>query len=72
MCSVHEARLTLEFKDHYVIRPSITFWDYKIDYKKNGLNETGKQVRENFEYNLIIMKTFKCFSNKKFIRLKII
>ena len=50
MCSVHEARLTLEFKDHYVIRPSITFWDYKIDYKKNALKETGKQVRENFEY----------------------
>ena len=50
MCSIHESRLTLNFKDHYVIRPSIHFWDHTIDYKKNALNETGKPVSDKFEY----------------------
>ena len=30
MCSINESYLTLDFKDHYVIRPSINFYDTKI------------------------------------------
>ncbi len=50
MCSIHEAYLTLDFKDHYVIKPSIRFYDEDINYSKNKLNETGKPVPKDFEY----------------------
>ena len=50
MCSANEAHLTLDFKDHYVIKPSIQFFEYNIDYVKNVLNEQGKPVKEDFEY----------------------
>ena len=50
MCSIHEAYLTLDFKDHYVIKPSINFFDYDIKYSKNVINETGKPVPKDFEY----------------------
>ena len=52
MCSTHEAHLTTDFKDHYIIRPSIKFHDVdkNIDYLNNNLNETGKPVPKNFEY----------------------
>ena len=51
MCSIHEVNLTLEFKDHYLIQPSINFYDKdEIDYSKNNLNEVGKLVQEGFEY----------------------
>jgi len=50
MCSKQEAHLTLDFKDHYVIKPSIKFYDINISYLKNALNEVGKLVKEDFEY----------------------
>ena len=50
MCSINEAYLTLNFKDHYVIRPSIRFYDKDINYLKNKLKETGKPVNKDFEY----------------------
>ncbi len=51
MCSIHESHLTLDFKDHYMIRPAIVFDDRPINYNKNELNETGKSVPKDFEYN---------------------
>mgnify|MGYP001295335142 CR=1 FL=1 len=50
MCSVHEAHLTLDFKDHYVIKPSINFYDKNINYSKNKLKEVGRPVAKDFEY----------------------
>ncbi len=50
MCSIHEAYLTLDFKDHYVIKPSINFLDHDIKYSKNAINETGVLVPKDFEY----------------------
>ncbi len=51
MCSVHEVNSTLEFKDHYLIQPSINFFDKsQVDYSKNNLKEVGKLVQEGFEY----------------------
>jgi UDP-N-acetylglucosamine 4,6-dehydratase len=50
MCSIHEAYLTLDFKDHYVIKPSINFFDHDIKYSKNAINETGVLVPKDFEY----------------------
>lgn len=50
MCPADDSHLTLEFDDHYVIRPSISF-SYKVNYEINPLGETGVSVEQGFEYN---------------------
>lgn len=45
------AHQTLEFHDHYVITPAITFFDKDINYSVNKLKERGKNVDAKFEYN---------------------
>lgn len=50
MCPVDDASRTLEFGDHYVIKPTINFV-HVIDYIKNAIGEVGKPVADNFEYN---------------------
>jgi UDP-N-acetylglucosamine 4,6-dehydratase/5-epimerase len=51
MCPADDSHLTLEFSDHYVIRPSIKFHDRGYDYLENRLGETGAPVARGFEYN---------------------
>ena len=50
MCPVDNAHQTLEFSDHYVICPAITF-TIQSDYKTDAVGETGIPVEENFEYS---------------------
>ncbi len=50
MCPLDDSHLTLEFHDHFVIKPSITF-SLPIDYTTNGIGEKGKYVEAGFEYN---------------------
>lgn len=50
MCPVDNAHQTLEFSDHYVICPAITF-TIQSDYKTDAVGETGMPVEENFEYS---------------------
>jgi len=50
MCPRDDAHLTLEFADHFVICPSITFF-YHVDFAVDGLGERGKSVPEGSEYN---------------------
>ncbi|MFN2448648.1 MAG: UDP-N-acetylglucosamine 4,6-dehydratase (inverting) [Candidatus Baltobacteraceae bacterium] len=45
-----ESRLTLEFKDHYVIRPSISFGT-NVDHATDAAGETASPVGDDFEYN---------------------
>lgn len=45
------AHHTLEFKDHFVITPAITFFDKDIDYRVNRLGEKGDFLQEKFEYH---------------------
>lgn len=45
------AHHSLEFADHYVITPAITFFDKTVDYKKNKLGEIGHAVSDKFEYH---------------------
>ncbi len=50
MCPSDDSHLTIEFSNHYVIKPSIRFLDendFLIDRKK----EEGKPVEQGFEYN---------------------
>jgi len=50
MCPLDDSHLTLEFHDHFVIKPSITFFS-PIDYTLNNIDEKGKTVKQGFEYN---------------------
>lgn len=50
MCPADNSHQTLEFSDHYVICPAITF-NVQSDYKVNALGETGHPVAEGFEYS---------------------
>lgn len=52
MCPADDSHLTLEFDDHYVIRPSIMFYrNVQFNYATNELGESGKPVDQGFEYN---------------------
>lgn len=50
MCPLDDAYHTLEFADHYVIMPTISFGQ-QVDYAVNKLGEKGKLVKDDFEYN---------------------
>lgn len=50
MCPADDSHLTLEFADHYVIRPTIRF-NYEVDYTNDGLGGKGEPVAEGFEYS---------------------
>jgi len=50
MCPEDDSHLTLEFEDHFLIRPTIQF-NKKRDFTCNALDETGHPVKQGFEYN---------------------
>ena len=50
MCPLDDSHLTLEFHDHFVIKPSITF-SLPINYTTNNIDEKGSYVQAGFEYN---------------------
>jgi UDP-N-acetylglucosamine 4,6-dehydratase len=50
MCPADDSHLTLEFADHYVIRPTINMVD-KTDFTVNRLGERGVPVPPDFEYS---------------------
>ncbi len=51
MCPADDSHLTLEFADHFVIRPTIRFHDGDLDYSVNAIGERGEPVPQGFEYN---------------------
>lgn len=51
MCPADDSHLTLEFDDHFVIRPTITFAESDNTFTPNRLNEEGTSVKQGFEYN---------------------
>lgn len=51
MCPADDSHLTLEFHDHFVIRPTIRFHDGDLDYTVNAIGERGEPVPQGFEYN---------------------
>ena len=50
MCPRDDSHLTVEFDDHFVMRPTISFM-FEVDYARNSLGETGKPVPTDFEYH---------------------
>jgi UDP-N-acetylglucosamine 4,6-dehydratase len=51
MCPADDSHLTLEFDDHFVMRPTIKFHHSDVDYTVNALGERGAGVPLGFEYN---------------------
>ena len=52
LCPQDSARNTLEFKDYYLIKPSVDFTKGQTNnYTKNKNNEKGKFVKSNFVYS---------------------
>jgi len=50
MCPGDDSHLTLEFDDHYVIKPSIQFSGV-VDFSVNRCGEKGRRVEQGFEYH---------------------
>lgn len=50
MCPADDSHLTLEFNDHYIIKPTIKF-SKDIDFSINKLGESGVLVDQSFEYS---------------------
>lgn len=51
MCPSDDSYHTFEYKDHFVIAPSITFFSRSNDFTSNALMEIGTPVSPGFEYN---------------------
>ena len=51
MCPRDDSYRTLEFDDHYVIAPSITFYEGSINFEMNNLGEKGNAVEQGFSYD---------------------
>lgn len=51
MCPSDDSHLTLEFNDHFVLRPTITFVNRNNDFTRNKIGEEGALVEQGFEYN---------------------
>ena len=51
MCPADDSHLTLEFDDHFVLRPSIQFHHLDEDYSTNALGERGRPVQQGFGYD---------------------
>lgn len=51
MCPRDDSHLTIEFHDHYVIKPAIKFFSMGHDYVLNKLGEKGVAVDSEFEYS---------------------
>ena len=62
LCPADDSRLTLEFKNHFIIMPSANFENIKKKFIKNLSGETGKFVKTNFVYD--------SGTNPKFLKIK--
>lgn len=51
MCPRDDSYRTIEFEDHYVIAPSITFYEGSINFEMNNLGEKGNPVKQGFSYD---------------------
>ncbi|RKF19651.1 UDP-N-acetylglucosamine 4,6-dehydratase (inverting) [Alginatibacterium sediminis] len=51
MCPSDDSHLTLEFNDHFVICPSIKFYNDEHNYSRNLIDELGTTVAQGFEYH---------------------
>lgn len=66
--SIDDSGYVVEFKNHYVIKPSINF-NIQHSYLRNNSNEIGKNLKNKFEYSSSSSKDFlNPIKIKKFIK----
>ena len=51
MCPSDDSHLTIEYKDFYVIKPTISFLDQPKEYTRNNLGEKGSYVKLGSQYS---------------------
>ncbi len=51
MCPADDSHLTLEFEHHYVICPTIRFFDRDTSFATSANGEVGTPVEQGFEFN---------------------
>mgnify|MGYP003627036497 CR=1 FL=1 len=51
MCPADDSYHTYEYSDHFLIAPSIKFFNRSNDFTLNNLQEKGKLVESGYEYN---------------------
>lgn len=71
MCPMDDCFRTLEFEDHFVIKPTINFAD-EIDYNTNALGDKGTLVSDGFEYNSLNNTHFLSVEEIKALNEKVI
>jgi UDP-N-acetylglucosamine 4,6-dehydratase len=68
MCPADDSHLTLEFADHFVIKPTITFSGV-ADFSANNIGEKGNPVEQGFEFhsgrnpNFLSIEEIKAFNH---------
>ena len=50
MCPEDDSHHTIEFEDHFVIAPTITFTSRGNDFTRNEIGERGQPVPQGFSY----------------------
>lgn len=50
MCPGDDSHLTLEFENHFVIKPSIQFIA-EVDFTRDGIGDIGRPVPQDYEYH---------------------
>ena len=51
MCPADDSYHTYEYPDHFVIAPTISFYNRSNNFSSNALNENASVVTQGFEYN---------------------
>jgi UDP-N-acetylglucosamine 4,6-dehydratase/5-epimerase len=66
MCPADDSHLTYEYDDHYVIKPSIIFFNRENDFSINALRENGNPVEQGFVYSSEINRFLSLEEIKEF------
>lgn len=72
LISPDESQNVIEFKNYYIVSPSIKFYETKNNFKINSAKEKGKKVRKGFSFTSLNNKDFLNFKNfKKYYKFEI-
>ena len=72
LISSDESQNVIEFKNYYLISPSIQFYETLNNYKINSLKEKGKNVQKGFSFTSKNNKDFlNLIGSRKYFKLKI-
>tara|TARA_B100001057_G_scaffold108475_1_gene106231 strand:- start:462 stop:1472 length:1011 start_codon:yes stop_codon:yes gene_type:complete len=65
LISPDESQNVIEFKNYYLVSPSIQFYETKNNFRVNSLKEKGKKVKKGFSFTSLNNKNFLDLKNFK-------